>query len=381
MKIATLILVLVSLSYSSFGQSDQETSELYENTVKALVTVVTPNAIGSGFFIGDDLLVTNYHVVEGEDFMGLKFIDKDEIETILGYVAVDKENDLIILKSEKKYKHLIKLEINEPKPGTQVFAFGSPKGLEATMSKGMISALRNDTLGNLKYIQHDAPISPGNSGGPLLNATGKLLGVNVSKVSGENLNFAIPASALEELSYNMSFLKNFPVEGESKSHKREIESSFDYEKRALEMVHQLGDMIEIIADKKEEETIRKEAVNQAVSLFVTPESIIEVSNINSNQIKKIPANNYFIRLYQLPFTEVQIEWSELAFVSDFKPGPDGKLYALISVSQKFTGINDNKVTYTDITIKHIEVMIDKIEGAWGTSYKVYLNSLFVVNTI
>lgn len=380
MRKSILILIISAIAFSSYGQSDEEISSLYENTVKSLVTVVTENALGSGFFIAPNLIVTNFHVVGSSPEVKLKFIGNDELEDIIGHVALDEENDLIILKTAKEYDNFIKLDIQEPKPGTKVYSFGSPKGLEATMSNGLISALRKDDNDKVFLIQHDAPLSPGNSGGPLLNSKGKMVGINVAKMDdGENLNFAIPANILEELSFNMGFLENFPVES---SHEGPtVDVDIDYEKRAMELVEQLGDMIEIIADKNEDSQIRKEAVKQATSLFVSPESIVEVSSKNTSHIKKVPVNKYFIRLFQLPYTDVDIQWSELAYATDFKPGPDGKLYALISVSQKFTGKVDGRVVYTDITIKHIEVMIDTIEKAWGTSYKIYLNSINVESTV
>lgn len=384
MKTKLLLFVALISIFIKVNAQENDLTKFYENTIKSIVTVLTESSLGSGFFINENLVVTNYHVIQGQSSAKIKFPENDNIFDVLGFVAVDIDNDLVILKVDYKNQNIIKPIIAEPKPGTKVYSFGSPEGLEATFTDGLISALRKDDQGNIVLIQHNVSISPGSSGGPLLKSDEKLVGINVAKLKeGDDLNFAVPGEILSNLLFNMDFVKELPIEGSKDdiTNNIVIEGDMEYEKRAREMVSLLGDYIEMIADKDEDEAVRKKAVDLALSLFSSPNATIEVSNKNSGKVIPRTARQYFINLFQLPYQKVEIKWSKISYVSRIKRGPDGKLRGLITIEQKFTGMNDQTIVYSDVTVKHIEILVEEIEDElYGNSYKIYLESIKVEST-
>jgi len=195
MKKINLIVCFVLISFFVAAQSAEL---VYKNNVNSTVTIETEIGQGSGFFVGTNLIATNYHVIEGatEAFCYTNSsAAKYEIE---GYVAVDKEVDLVILKVKGVNKPAIKMDTSTPTPGQKVYVLGSPKGLPATITDGIVSGLRD--WDGTKLIQISAPISHGSSGGPVLNANGLLVGIAVGAFEdGQNLNFAIPKSNLDLL--------------------------------------------------------------------------------------------------------------------------------------------------------------------------------------
>jgi len=158
-----------------------------------------PVAIGSGFFVRNDLIVTNYHVVEGTARGTAKLVDKYTKYTIEGVTATDKGNDLALLKvSVDGITPLPLGDSDQVNIGTQVYVAGNPKGLEGTFSDGIISSKRGEAA--TQRLQMTSPISPGSSGGPVLNSRGEVIGVSfMSLEGGQNLNFAIPSKYLKTL--------------------------------------------------------------------------------------------------------------------------------------------------------------------------------------
>ena len=197
--------VIVCFVLISFFAAAQSAELVYKNNVNSTVTIETEIGQGSGFFVGTNLIATNYHVIEGatEAFCYTNSsAAKYEIE---GYAAVDKEVDLVILKVKGLNKPAIKMAASTPTPGQKVYVLGSPKGLPATITDGIVSGLRD--WDGTKLIQISAPISHGSSGGPVLNANGLLVGIAVGAFEdGQNLNFAIPKSNLDLL---LGFKKSY----------------------------------------------------------------------------------------------------------------------------------------------------------------------------
>ncbi len=186
----------------------QDASLIYKSTVNSTVTIVTDNGSqGSGFFIDTNIIATNYHVIEGASTADC-FLNNSEIKyKIDGYLAVDNAVDLILLKVSGLNKPAIKLSVSDVSIGQKVFVIGSPIGLSATITDGIISGMRD--FEGYKLIQMSAPISPGSSGGPVLNSRGELIGISVLQFKeGQNLNFAIP---MENLKILMDFKKDTPM--------------------------------------------------------------------------------------------------------------------------------------------------------------------------
>lgn len=154
------------------------------------------DSLGSGFVVDKSgMIITNYHVVEGAKSAVALFRTKEEFP-IKGWWALDPASDLALLQIDcpAEKLHPVKLAKDLPKKGEAVAAFGAPHGLDFSYTKGDVSALRtgDDFKKKGQFIQTSAAISSGNSGGPLTNMRGEVVGVNSFKVaSGENLNFAV----------------------------------------------------------------------------------------------------------------------------------------------------------------------------------------------
>ena len=156
---------------------------------------------GSGFFLKPNLIATNYHVIEGAARGTAKLVGKSTTYNIEGVTATDKTNDLALLKvTAYGIKPLSLGDSDTVRIGETVYVAGNPKGLEGTFSNGIISSRRDkDTK---ERLQMTAPISPGSSGGPVLNRKGEVIGVSFAQhraLDAENLNFAIPSKYLKAL--------------------------------------------------------------------------------------------------------------------------------------------------------------------------------------
>jgi serine protease Do len=155
-----------------------------------------PRGVGSGFIISaDGFLLTNHHVVEGADEIYVTLTDKREFKGRL--IGSDRRTDVALVKIEAA--NLPMLKIGDParlRVGEWVVAIGSPFGLENTVTAGIVSAKGRDTGDYLPFIQTDVAVNPGNSGGPLLNMRGEVIGINsqiYSRTGGfMGISFAIP---------------------------------------------------------------------------------------------------------------------------------------------------------------------------------------------
>ena len=157
--------------------------------------------LGSGFFIsqsGD--IITNYHVLQGASSAEVKTSD-GKTYPITYIVAGDEQSDIIRLSVDIPSKYVRPLSLTEtvPEVGERIIVYGSPLGLEKTVSDGIVSAIR-EIPGYGKLIQITAPISPGSSGSPVLNMKGEVIGIATFQiVEGQNLNFAIPSERIVSL--------------------------------------------------------------------------------------------------------------------------------------------------------------------------------------
>jgi len=198
------------------NSSLQPLGSLVDRLGEAVVMIRTPIGLGSGFIIHPDgYIVTNDHVVAGERIISITQFRKGENELIkenydnVRIVATGGNIDLALLKIEGQPKGKIFPSVplgssGELSQGERVFAIGSPLGLERSVSEGIVS-LRNRIIQARLHIQTTAEISPGNSGGPLFNYKGQVVGVNNMKVvstGAEGLGFSIPVRQLK------TFLEN-----------------------------------------------------------------------------------------------------------------------------------------------------------------------------
>ncbi len=171
------------------GEKALSSQEVYQKCFASVVEIQTDVAIGSGFFIDSSTIVTNYHVIE--DAKSIYYIDSNgsmySVETIKGY---DENLDIALLKATLNGTPLAK-NSHGISTGEVVYTLGSSKGLTDTFANGIVTN-ENRVLDGVRYIQTNAAISPGNSGGPLLNSYGEVMGINtLTHKDGQNLNFAI----------------------------------------------------------------------------------------------------------------------------------------------------------------------------------------------
>ena len=138
-----------------------------------------PRGLGSGFIVSQDgYVLTNAHVVEGADEVYVNLTDKREFKAKV--VGTDKRTDVAVLKIEAtKLPVPVRVgDVNRLKVGEWVMAIGTPFGLENTVTAGIVSAKARDTGEEVRFIQTDVAVNPGNSGGPLINMRGEVVGIN-----------------------------------------------------------------------------------------------------------------------------------------------------------------------------------------------------------
>ncbi len=155
-----------------------------------------PRGLGSGFIISaDGYVLTNAHVVEGADDITVTLADRREFKGKV--MGADRRTDVALVKIEATGLPSIKIgDPNKVRVGEWVAAIGSPFGLENTVTAGIVSAKARETGEFLPFIQTDVAVNPGNSGGPLLNMRGEVIGINsqIFTTSGgyNGISFAIP---------------------------------------------------------------------------------------------------------------------------------------------------------------------------------------------
>jgi serine protease Do len=152
--------------------------------------------VGSGFIIeSNGLILTNAHVVEGATTIYVTLTDKREFKAKL--LGLDKRTDVAVVKIEARDLPRLPMgDSSKVRVGEWVLAIGSPFGLENTVTAGIVSAKSRDTGDYLPFIQTDVAVNPGNSGGPLLNTAGQVIGINSQIFSRSGgymgISFAIP---------------------------------------------------------------------------------------------------------------------------------------------------------------------------------------------
>lgn len=210
--IASLILACVGIGLTLTNNNNP--SYVYNKVEKAVVALHCYNAkgenvaVGSGFFVSSDgVVATCYHVIE--NCVGIRVVtnDNDALE-VVSIIGFDKEKDVAFLKVDKKNCQYLKYSDKKVNIGDKIYALGAPQGYENTFSEGIVSSFR---LNNDKpYIQFTAPISQGNSGCPLLDTNGDVIGMVASRNNdGENIAFALKSEFVQSVSIdkNMTILE------------------------------------------------------------------------------------------------------------------------------------------------------------------------------
>lgn len=208
MKAARKIFLFTILLFScSSGVSAQDyLPELVKRIKPSAVAIETFDAKGarlsrgSGFFISNDKIVTNRHVIDKSSRVEVYLMNGSKY-TAKGVLAVDGEGDLAILQVDVPQSLVVSLPLVRaaPQEGESIVVVGNPFGLEGSVSNGIVSAVRLIS-GYGKIIQITAPISPGSSGSPVVNMFGQVIGVaTLQAAEGQSLNFAVPSERILQL--------------------------------------------------------------------------------------------------------------------------------------------------------------------------------------
>jgi len=201
-------ILLILLISTVAARADDSLPSLVKRVKPAVVAIATYDAngealmTGSGFFLKPGQVVTNLHVVRGAARAEIKTLDgKGKVFPVTGTLAVDEEGDLALLNIDMPLERgrSSELATELPDEGETIFVIGNPLKLEGSVSNGIVSAVR-EVPNSYRIIQITAPISHGNSGSPVFNLKGQVLGVVTVKVTnGQNINLAIAAARVGEL--------------------------------------------------------------------------------------------------------------------------------------------------------------------------------------
>ena len=179
------------------------TTALGSTVVLIIEDNIGRSKLGSGFVIGEGQIATNAHVIDGISSGTVKLVGAETAHAIDSVLAVDRAHDLAIVEATGVSATALSFGDSDTiQVGQSVYAAGNPQGLTGTFSAGIISAIRpeGNSLVSGKVLQITAPLSPGSSGGPVLDSDAKVIGIAVGQVvSGQNLNFAIPVNFLKTL--------------------------------------------------------------------------------------------------------------------------------------------------------------------------------------
>ncbi len=178
-------------------QRDLPPSEIARIAIRSVVVIeaqqVLGTAYGSGFFVKEYLVATNYHVVKDSFEISARLVGRDS-RYACTVVGKDEENDLAILEVQGLRGYALGLALTPVQVGQEIYVLSNPEEYEGTFTRGMVNAYRGSDM------QIDAPLSHGSSGGPVLNKRAQVVAmVRASETTGQNLNFAIPVAYLSRL--------------------------------------------------------------------------------------------------------------------------------------------------------------------------------------
>jgi hypothetical protein len=154
--------------------------------------------------------------------------------------------------------------------------------------------------------------------------------------------------------------------------------------KAEKKTAQFTDYLKVLCDKSAGYEELDKAISQAVSLFVNEDAMVEVSSNNRNSIFRLKIRDYLRKVKQVQYDRIEVKWTHVQYVSDLKPGPDGNLYGTVSFEQEFQGYRDGKLVYSDVTLKHANVVLKTYsktyEGSTRKIWDVLLSDVGVVAT-
>lgn len=190
--LSLIIISVILFASSSLGYAiGFYAEEIYDS----VFVIYSENSLGSGFAIGKNCIITNAHVISNEQNVYVKSYEGETYKAAI--VGIDEVKDIAVLAiADAEFPYLPIADASTMNIGDDIYAIGAPKSMAYTLTKGVISA-KERLIGRNTYIQIDAAINEGNSGGPLLNDNGQVLGINTLKMSNsEGIGLAIPVHVI-----------------------------------------------------------------------------------------------------------------------------------------------------------------------------------------
>lgn len=227
---ASILFILIP----TLSNAQNAISQIAERILPAIVVVNTATGNGSGVIVDDSgVIATNYHVIEDSSNVSIELQNGDVYQDI-GVISIDEIKDIALLKIDGFDLPTAEFgNSNSVVIGEDVLVMGAPRGMEQTVSRGIVSAIRDSGEG-YRLIQTDAAISPGSSGGGMFNLEGELVGLTVSYLEdAQNINFVIPINYVRGMfstteSYPLADLAiNNPPERNSGASNASVASSLD----------------------------------------------------------------------------------------------------------------------------------------------------------
>jgi len=235
--VTTALMITFALLFAFQGYSQTpsastkfEASTIYEKSIPSVVFIMVANisggiSQGSGVILrSDGVIATNYHVIAGAKSGRVKLQNGDIYDDV-SIVDIDERKDIAIIKIKAvNLPYLKSIDSDLLKIGANVYTIGAPRGLEGSISSGIISSIRqasevSSKLTGFRVIQFTAPISSGSSGSPLLNDSGEVIGLAfASRVDGQSLNLAIP------INYIIPLVTNAKNEGQTLAKMSDIQT-------------------------------------------------------------------------------------------------------------------------------------------------------------
>lgn len=285
-----IAILLLVISFNLYSQQDLTPEQIYEKVNDAVVIVLAydvndkPINQGSGVVISNDgYIITNYHVMKNASKVNI--LHNDLLFENAELIGGDEESDILFIKIPKSDLSVIETpESDDVKIGQKIYAIGSPLGYENTISDGIVSGYRK--FDKINLIQITASISPGSSGGAVVNSKGELIGISTYTIAeGQNINFAIPLkdilnTEMKPYVYNPTVtIENTVQKADTEKQIKTIpKNSKIYNPKAVEYFNKGEELIlkaNSQKNKKEEFSYLKQAVDYFTKAIKYDDSFIE----------------------------------------------------------------------------------------------------------
>ncbi len=295
------VLIIVILIVPTVGYTQQTIREVVDAVLPAVVVIKTPDGIGSGVLLDSSgVIVTNLHVIEGAKEATIELQNGDSYNNI-SVIDVDTTKDIALLKIPAFDLPVVTMgNSNEISVGDDVVVMGAPSGLEQTVTRGIVSAIR-DTGEGYRLFQTDAAISPGSSGGGMFDMNGNLVGVTVSYLEGsQNINFVIPINYVRGLysttaKYSLEELASVTNSNTSNSSNAADSSSSSLDEFILSLNASLDEKFEKDEENGSWYIFFEDAVltvSEAGGIVMTQLFNGSAQNLSQDQMKKLLEESY-----------------------------------------------------------------------------------------